>query len=263
MVPNAQRIRFPKSIRFAPLVLLMRSRGSVRLASVTNLTRLCYTSLRHSAGEIAGSLKGCAEPTQPLKNRLSGVFFVLGIITCAALATGSEVWAGQPLFNVGYRVLDFNYQEGKREKTIAVAVWYPTAAKPRPHNYGGPTKGMVAVDAAPLSENGPYPMLVFSHSYGGGIGAVFFTELLAARGWIVAAPDHHDRHSAVRIRVGQVEDFNRRGFWRYSIAFLEKHVAQRKDAEKVLDRRDWMLTRYVREPDRGPPRRDPGASNQN
>ena len=58
--------------------------------------------------------------------------------------------------------------------------------------------------------------MVFSHGYGGGgLGAVFFTEALAARGWIVAAPDHHDRHSAVRIRTGR-QDFDRAGLLRHA-----------------------------------------------
>ena len=35
---------------------------------------------------------------------------------------------------------------------------------------------------------------------------------------------------------------------RYSTAFLEKHVAGRRDAKRVLERSDPMLTRYVTEP---------------
>jgi len=34
---------------------------------------------------------------------------------------------------------------------------------------------------------------------------------------------------------------------RYSIAFLEKHVAGRKDSGHVLERSDPLLTRYLRE----------------
>ncbi|HJX17873.1 MAG TPA: hypothetical protein VJ437_06730, partial [Acidiferrobacterales bacterium] len=35
---------------------------------------------------------------------------------------------------------------------------------------------------------------------------------------------------------------------RYSIAFLEKHVAGRKDSGYILERSDPLLTRYVMEP---------------
>ena len=35
---------------------------------------------------------------------------------------------------------------------------------------------------------------------------------------------------------------------RYAIAFIEKHVAGRKDVDLVLHRGDPMVTRYIREP---------------
>jgi predicted dienelactone hydrolase len=115
------------------------------------------------------------------------------------LALALLVGLGDDL-RVGYRVLDL--KDG--ERTLTVALWYPTDAEPREFLYGGgPGKGKVALDAAPRRENGPYPLLVFSHGYGGGgIGSVFFTEALAARGWVVAAPDHEDLDKAVRIRTG-------------------------------------------------------------
>ena len=101
---------------------------------------------------------------------------------------------------VGYRILDL--KDGDR--TVTVALWYPTEAEPADHLYGGgPNRGRVALDAPPRTDAGPYPLLVFSHGYGGGgIGSVFLTESLAARGWVVAAPDHEDRDKAVRIRTG-------------------------------------------------------------
>ena len=108
--------------------------------------------------------------------------------------------------NVGYRVLEFT---DKKSGTVTVAVWYPTAAKPKRHCYGGTNWGMVAVEAEPLARGAPYPLLVFSHGYSGsGLGAVFFTEALAARGWIVACADHHDPDVAMRIRGGRRKDFS-------------------------------------------------------
>lgn len=103
-------------------------------------------------------------------------------------------------WNVGYRILDLR-QDGR---TLTVALWYPTESKPLEYLYGGgPNQGRVAPDAPPIQDGGPFPFLVFSHGYGGGgIGSVFFTETLAACGWIVAAPDHEDRDKAVRIRSG-------------------------------------------------------------
>ena len=43
---------------------------------------------------------------------------------------------------------------------------------------------------------------------------------------------------------------------RYSIAFLEKHVAGRKDSGHVLERSDPLLTRYVTEPVTDAPKQD-------
>jgi predicted dienelactone hydrolase len=80
-------------------------------------------------------------------------------------------------------------------------------------------------------------MLVFSHGYGGsGIGSAFFTEALAARGWIVAAPDHNDSYSAVRIRSGQVEKSNRRDLY-YAQAIT---ISDPEDRDKYLYRLDEM-----------------------
>jgi len=115
---------------------------------------------------------------------------------------------------VGYRAVDLTNEKGT---TVTVAVWYPTVETPKPHHYGGPTWGNVALDAEPYAKEGPYPLLVFSHGYGGGgLSATFLTEPLASRGWLVAAPDHHDRHMAVRIRTGQSEDFDRRGLLQHA-----------------------------------------------
>jgi predicted dienelactone hydrolase len=154
-----------------------------------------------------------SDTVQQLTARLVRVFLVFTILSCTVVDSDARAAAHQPLFNVGYRVLDLKNRNGGQEQTVTVAVWYPTAKKPKSHNYGGPTNGNVAVDAAPIAGGGPFPFLVFSHGYGGsGLSAVFFTEALAARGWIVACPDHHDRHSAFRIRTGQEKDFDRLGF---------------------------------------------------
>jgi hypothetical protein len=69
------------------------------------------------------------------------VFLVLGIFAWDAMTAEAEEW---PPFHVGYRVLDFEYRKDGLEKFLTVAVWYPTAAKPGPHDYGGPTNGLVA-----------------------------------------------------------------------------------------------------------------------
>jgi pimeloyl-ACP methyl ester carboxylesterase len=86
-------------------------------------------------------------------------------------------------------------------RSIDVAVWYPTAADPTHQGYGtANVAGQAAVDA-PVKP-GPWPLLVFSHGYSGsGVGSASIAELVAASGYVVAAPDHGDKVTEVRIRA--------------------------------------------------------------
>jgi len=103
---------------------------------------------------------------------LLGALLILGSPGRPATAEGESDGPAPASFNGGYRVLDFAYRSEGQEKVLTVAVWYPTAAPPKRYNYGGPTSGAVAVDARPLAERGPFPLLVFSHGYAGsGLGA--------------------------------------------------------------------------------------------
>lgn len=146
---------------------------------------------------------------------------MLGIVSALMAEPAGNASAQPPgqeaLFNAGYKVIDLKYQKDGQEQTLTLAVWYPTEAQAGIYNYGGIIKGNVAPDAMPFAKNGPYPLLVFSHGYGGsGLSSTFFTEALVARGWIVACPDHHDQFSAMRIRTGKNKEFNRRAFQKSS-----------------------------------------------
>lgn len=176
-----------------------------------------------------------------MKRMLGLCLFLFAILSCAV-----SFLDAQETFNVGYRVVDFKYWSAGQEETLTVAVWYPTAAQPKSYNYAGSTSGNVAIDAAPYAESGPYPLLVFSHGYGGsGLSAVFFTEALAARGWIVAAADHHDRYSAVRIRTGQVEDYDRRGLLRHAREIAASSYEDRQDYLYRLDEIKVVIDRML------------------
>jgi predicted dienelactone hydrolase len=141
-------------------------------------------------------------------------------------------------FNVGYTVVDFEYPNSKQGKPLTAAVWYPTTAESKEFQYGGPTKGKVAIDGALALRHGPYPLLVFAHGYGGtGLSSVFLTEQLAAQGWIVVAPDHHDRHSIVRIRTGRNNDLKRRELFQHA---QEISSSSPSDRHKYLYRLDEM-----------------------
>lgn len=167
-----------------------------------------------------------------------GLVVSLAIIGWTPLDLGASAGGVPSDFNVGFQVLDLSHEKGRQGDTLTVAVWYPTEAKPKVHNYGGPTSGKVALNARPDSDRGPYPLLVFSHGYGGsGLSSVFFTEALASRGWIVACPDHHDAHSAVRIRTGQTRDLDRAAFLR---EVMEIGASAPADRGKYLYRLDEM-----------------------
>ena len=141
-------------------------------------------------------------------------------------------------FNVGYQTLDLKDRRGDKERTLTVAVWYPTTAVPKQYIYGGPTSGNIALNGKPYAEGGPYPLLAFSHGYGGsGLGAVFFTEPLASHGWIVAAPDHNDRHTAVRIPTGHKRRYDRLGLLRHA---REISSSSPDDRDAYLYRLDGM-----------------------
>jgi len=117
---------------------------------------------------------------------------------------------------VGYRVLDLPYEQKGQAKTLTVAVWHPE----------------------PMAEGARYPVLVFSHGYGGGgLGAQFLTEKLAGRGWIVAAPDHGDAESAARIRGGRSKNFTRKNFLKHA---QEIASSSPQDRSKYLYRLDEM-----------------------
>jgi len=181
--------------------------------------------------------------------RLLVIFLVMSIICCAPINSGARKGAHHALNHVGYQVLDFKYTKDVQERELTVAVWYPTEAQTRLHNYGGPTSGIIAVDATPLAKVTPYPLLVFSHGYGGsGLGSVFFTEQLAARGWVVVVPDHNDRHSAVRIRSGQKKDFNRRRFLRHARKIASSSPGDREKYLYRLDEIKLTLDRILSHP---------------
>jgi uncharacterized protein (TIGR03437 family) len=91
--------------------------------------------------------------------------------------------------NAGLQILKFG--------SMNLAVWYPTSAPESPYPYFSDLSGSVALNGA-VSTCAKYPLLVFSHGYGGcGTQSVFFTEQLARSGFIVAAPDHADAGCSV------------------------------------------------------------------
>lgn len=151
-------------------------------------------------------------------------------------------------FNTGYNIHSIEYQQNCDIKTLTVAVWYPTLSETKRYIYGGTLKGNVSFKGIPYKKDSPYPLLVFSHGYGGsGIGVAFLAEKIASYGWIVVSPDHNDRYSAVRIGIGPVENYNRRGLLKHASQIAssgpEERVGYLYRLEELKTVIDWILTK--------------------
>jgi predicted dienelactone hydrolase len=107
--------------------------------------------------------------------------------------------------------LELSTLDASDPRTLPSVVWYPAAEAargmpkavrgdflPRPiaELLGGagspaldiPTESVFDV---PVAEDGPFPLIVFSHGNGGlGVQSFFLTEFLASHGYIVVCPDH-------------------------------------------------------------------------
>jgi predicted dienelactone hydrolase len=104
--------------------------------------------------------------------------------------------AGDPV--VVYYPVDASSTKGKQTYSIDLLRWFtgsPTAALPTGLPQNLPTT--LATDAysgVPVSTRGPFPVVLFSHGYGGyPEQSSFLTDHLARWGFVVFAPDHRSR----------------------------------------------------------------------
>lgn len=94
-------------------------------------------------------------------------------------------------FPVG--VVTVELVDPERDRSLTTEVWYPAApeAADLPLERPVGTSTPAHRDAPPATEAGPFPLLVFSHGNQGiRIQSTFHTVRLAARGYVVVAPDH-------------------------------------------------------------------------
>ncbi len=102
-------------------------------------------------------------------------------------------------YEVGYREVEFEYTPtGSTEvRTIPVKIWYPAApesgADGARYAVGGivnvPTE--IALASPPPASDGPFPVAVYSHGFGGeGLLAYPFGEFFASHGWVTVSPNH-------------------------------------------------------------------------
>ncbi len=168
------------------------------------------------------------------------------LLLALTMLSGCGVGADMP-YNAGYTIVDFERTPDEGDPyVVTVAVWYPTAEREGLYRYGAkPMLGRCAEDAAIATEGAPYPLVIYSHGYGGsGIAAPYLTEHLARQGYIVAAPDHADAHQANRIRPPADPHFNLREYLAAAVALANSgadfdfaaHDYRMAEARLVIDR---------------------------
>lgn len=105
------------------------------------------------------------------------------------LVLASILFTSAAYAEVGFRLFTVNNTEGR---SLEVAVWYPSAEKGVVEQVGENAAFVgtpVVKNALPVS--GRHPLLLLSHGYGGNWGNTgWLAHAMAARGYIVAAPNH-------------------------------------------------------------------------
>ncbi len=111
------------------------------------------------------------------------------------VAAPGDVGPGPATYAVGRRTIEI---AAAPDRTLTVDVWYPVDAPdaagvgPSVYEFPGISYPSTVALAEPVaSSDGPFPLVAYSHGSGGlRYVAGFFTEALAARGFVVAAPEH-------------------------------------------------------------------------
>jgi predicted dienelactone hydrolase len=86
----------------------------------------------------------------------------------------------------------FQWLDIARLRMVPVTVWYPAIPMGQPRaSYLVIIPGKAYTNAPADKENGPYPLVLFSHGFRGtAVQSITFTEYLASHGYVVAAMDH-------------------------------------------------------------------------
>jgi predicted dienelactone hydrolase len=120
-----------------------------------------------------------------MRKWIYGSIAVTGLLLVAVV--GAALWSAQ------HTERPVGFQVGRATKALgrpfAIAVWYPTSARPLPTTLLGATLMTVARDGPVQGER--LPLVVLSHGNGGGPGShVDLALTLADAGYVVAAPAH-------------------------------------------------------------------------
>lgn len=124
------------------------------------------------------------------------------IIAIVVLAISTARRSEKP---VGFHVARVDSPSGP----VAVALWYPTSATPRPTTFMGGTLLSVAKDAPVLGSQ--LPVVLISHgNNGSALSHVDLAMDLASAGYVVAAPTHAGDNYADQSRQGSPALFSQR-----------------------------------------------------
>ncbi len=125
------------------------------------------------------------------------LFLAVGIALLAPIARAQSpdtpAFAARGPYPVGVR----EFVIADDERPLAVTVWYPAlnpAGAPETTVYLPdlfPIPGQAIADAPPDVAGGPYPLVIFSHGFGGfRYQSTYLTEHLASYGFVVMSADH-------------------------------------------------------------------------
>ena len=156
--------------------------------------------------------------------------FVLLLVVCFALLVGplaAQDAPEMPLaehgpYAAGIRTLEF-MDDARDERPVIVSLWYPGILPPdRVGDLDKLQSANRAVDDIPFDVSGaPYPIVLYSHGYGGDRDQLrFVVELLVSHGFVVATVAHEDdtiartlidRPLDIRFVIDQLEALNTGG----------------------------------------------------
>lgn len=122
------------------------------------------------------------------------LFFLVFLLSGCSSVTPIEETLVAPErgnYQVGFK--EFEWFDSSRERTIKVAIWYPSLESSEKIRYLA-FKGFAKKDA--VISNGRFPLIVVSHGTGGHrYNQFFITEFLASFGYIIAAIEHPNNNS--------------------------------------------------------------------
>jgi predicted dienelactone hydrolase len=130
-----------------------------------------------------------------------GVFTTLALLAHADDPKGGLVRRRVGRFEAGFHLFKWAYEDDGAEKPLNVGMWYPASRISSARTeYANGVTGSVGTDAKPHLAKGPYPLIVWSHGYtGSALNVAYLAEALAERGYVVAAVDHNDPFTPVRL----------------------------------------------------------------